>query len=103
MSAFLGACAPAWTGSIGANLGQGKLDGHLAVREAPTGLSAFRAGIREGDEILAIDGHETASMSAADVHSALSGRVGSHVVLKIRRAEQTMLIEVERGPYVTGH
>jgi len=93
-------CTPTWTGSIGANLGQSKADGRLTVRETPPTLAAYRAGLREGDEIVSIDGHDTAGMSATEVHTALSGKVGSRVTVVVRRGDETLRYEVERGPYV---
>lgn len=86
------------TGSIGAVLGKSRSDGRLYVRDAPPGMSAARAGIDVGDEIVAIDGQDVRGMSIDEVHAVLRGKIGTKVVLTIDRSGARREITVERGP-----
>jgi C-terminal processing protease CtpA/Prc len=91
------ACASA-RGSIGAVLAQDKSDGRVTVREAPASMTAARAGIEVGDEVLLIDGRDVRSMSAEAIHLALEGDQGTAVALTILRRGKILRISVDRGP-----
>src|SRR5580704_4908461 len=86
--AMAAACTGA-RGSVGAILGKDVHDGRLYVREVPPGLSAAVAGIRDGDEVIAIDGVPVGDMSPAEVHKRLEGDVGTKVVLLLVRGGET--------------
>jgi carboxyl-terminal processing protease len=64
-------------------------------------MGAARAGIAEGDEIVAIGGKNVDRMSAQEVHEALAGDVGTKVTLTVRRDGQGSPrdVVVERGPF----
>ncbi len=94
----LSGCGSSWKGSIGAVLARDNRDGRVFVREAPPEMAAARAGIRMGDEILAIEGAPIQRMSPDEVHRALSGQVGTRVKISILRAGARSEISVERGP-----
>jgi carboxyl-terminal processing protease len=79
-------------------LGKDVHDGRLFVREVPPGQAAALAGLRDGDEILAIDGEPVSEMTPKEVHLKLEGRVGSKVVLLVTRGGATRKFEVERTP-----
>jgi carboxyl-terminal processing protease len=85
-------------GSVGAILGKDVHTGRLYVREVPPGLASAVAGIRDGDEIIAIDGTPTQDMTPEDVHKRLEGAVGSKVVLLVVREGETKRVEVLRSP-----
>ncbi len=93
-----GGCSTTWTGSVGAVLGKDNVDGRLFIREAPPGMGAARAGIEVGDEVVAIDGKPVGKMTPAEVHDALSGKVGTKVRITLVRAGVTIERNVERGP-----
>lgn len=102
---FAGALAcgssSAWRGSVGAMLGKNHDTGRVYVREVPSDMPAARAGLRPGDEIVAIDGKPVLAMSPDEVHRALAGAVGSKVKLSVHREKADggdVEIEVERGP-----
>lgn len=61
-------------------------------------MGAARAGVRAGDEVVAIDGVSVVAMSAEGVHRAVIGRVGTTVKLTLRRQGQVLDVLVERGP-----
>ncbi len=91
-------CAPPMIGSVGAMLGKDVHNGRLFVREVPPEMAAAQAGVRDGDEVIAVDGVPVAEMSPTEVHHRLEGVVGSKVVLLIVRDGETRKIEVVRGP-----
>ena len=91
-------CAGPIVGSVGAMLGKDVHSGRLFVREVPAGLAAAEAGVREGDEVIAVDGVPVAELSPAEVHQRLEGVVGTKVVLLIVRSGETRRVEVVRGP-----
>jgi C-terminal processing protease CtpA/Prc len=93
-----GGCGSSWQGSVGAILAKDNRDGRLFVREVPPEMGAARAGVRVGDEVVAIDGATVRKMSADDIHSALAGKVGSKVKLTLARDGATIEVSIERGP-----
>lgn len=84
-------------GTIGAVLGQ-QSDGRVFLREVPAGLAAERAGLREGDEVLLIEGRDVRQMTEADIHRALSGDVGEPVRLTLLRGTEVVRVTLERTP-----
>lgn len=61
-------------------------NGWATVVEQPyEGTPALKAGIREGDRIIEVDGVTTKGMSVEEVASRLRGEVGTEVDLKIMR------------------
>ena len=91
-------CAADWAGSVGAVFGKDNHDGRIFVREAPKDMAAARAGLRVDDELLSVNGKLVTGMSSEDVHAALSGKVGTKVVLRVLREGQPLDVVVERGP-----
>jgi carboxyl-terminal processing protease len=83
---------------VGAVLGKDVTSGRLYVREVPPAMGAAAAGIRDGDEVIAIDGEPVGEMSPREVHARLRGGVGTKVVLLIVRDGVTRKVEVQRGP-----
>ena len=90
-------CAPQ-VGSVGAVLGKDVNSGRLYVREVAPAMGAAAAGVRDGDEVIAIDGEPVGDMSPREVHTRLRGGVGTKVVLLIVREGVTRKVEVQRGP-----
>ncbi len=98
LSLLAAGCAPEWTGSVGAVFGRDNLDGRVFVREAPSDMSAAHAGLRVEDELVAIDGRAVRGMSSDEVHAALTGKVGTKVILRVVRSGSMIDVPVERGP-----
>jgi len=88
-----------WPGGIGAVLGYSSAEHRLVVREVPPDSPAARARLLVEDEVLEIDGREVSGMELTEVVEALRGEVGSTVTLRLRRGEEELELEVERGPY----
>ncbi len=62
-------------------------------------MAGYRGGLREGDELVAIDEKPVDRMEAAEVAHALRGRVGTKVNLIVIRGSDRLNITVERGPF----
>ena len=61
------------------------------------GNPAAKAGIREGDTVIAVDGKSTLGLPHEEVSDLISGLGGTTVALTIKRGEETLEIDVERG------
>lgn len=72
------------------------------MREAPSDMTAARAGIEAGDEIVAIDGREVKALSSEEIRKALRGDVGSTVTLTVVRDGMRRDVKVTRGPFAKG-
>lgn len=93
---LLGACGPE-KGTVGAVFAQ-KDDGRLVVHEAPEGLAAHKAGLKEGDEILLVDGMDVRSLDDKALHRVLSGEVDQSVRLTVLRGEEVLRVTLKRTP-----
>jgi C-terminal processing protease CtpA/Prc len=89
----------AWPGGVGAVLRYAASARRLTVHEAPADGAAARAGLRAGDEVLAIDGATVAELPQDAVVARLRGDVGTVVTLRIRRDGVERDVPVERAPY----
>lgn len=70
--------------------------GRVRVIAPVEGAPAFRAGVRPGDELLAVDGHAVEIDGADKVLRRLRGDAGSQVRLKFRRGAATLDIALTR-------
>jgi carboxyl-terminal processing protease len=69
-------------------------DGWPTVVEQPSdGTPALKAGIREGDRIIEVDGVATKGMKVDDVASRLRGEIGTPVNIKIGREGEPQPLE----------
>ncbi|GAA0281397.1 S41 family peptidase [Streptomyces polychromogenes] len=66
-----------WTGRRG--------DGRIEVERVQPDSPAARAGLRAGDRLLSVDGHEVSGLPVADVVARLRGEAGTPVVLGLSR------------------
>jgi C-terminal processing protease CtpA/Prc len=82
-------------GTVGARFGR-DADGHLYAREVPSGLGAANAGMREGDEVILVDGRDVRPLSEADLHTLLSGERGTRVRFTLLRGQESLRLSVER-------
>lgn len=71
-------------------------EGHVLVAAVAHGSEAERAGFREGDEIISVDGVAVATMAAA--RARLSGPLGADVIVMIRRKGVDRSLRVPREP-----
>lgn len=84
------------SGSVGVMLGHNKRTGALTVRDVPSGLAGYKAGLRSGDRIKMIDGHLVDPLDPKRVRELLRGPVGSKVTLTVIRGSEVVHVEVTR-------
>ena len=71
-----------------------KREGGPTVMEPPfEGTPAARAGIREGDKIIEVDGNSTKELTISETAQRLRGEVGTEVNIKIRRVGEEKPLE----------
>jgi carboxyl-terminal processing protease len=58
---------------------------HLVVAEAIENSPASKAGVKTGDEIVAIDGKSTKNMTLENAISLIRGEIGKSITLKVAR------------------
>ena len=77
--------------------------GKIVVHQPFPGSPAWNAGLRRGDAVRAVDGHDTSGMDTADVANLLRGARGTPVSVKIERpgAPDLLTIQVIRGEIQT--
>ena len=64
-----------------------------------SGMAAEKAGVKDGDVILKVDGNDISDIkSSDDALNLLSGKAGEKVVLTVKRGEQILTFEIEREP-----
>jgi carboxyl-terminal processing protease len=69
----------------------------LTVIEAIDNSPALKAGLRSGDEILAIDGKSTLKMTVEDGSKLIRGQVGTTVSLELERPGSKFKIKLTRA------
>ncbi|MCR5003228.1 MAG: S41 family peptidase [Bacteroidales bacterium] len=72
-------------GGIGAIIYKPEKDGNVIINEPYAGSPAARAGLRCGDEIMAIDGETTHGLTSQESSDKMRGKPGTQVVFKIKR------------------
>ncbi len=71
--------------------------GALLVSAVQTGSPADRGGLRTGDEIVFVDGHQVAGQPVQTVLGWLRGPNGSTVAVGLRRATGTAVVTLKRS------
>jgi peroxiredoxin len=83
---------------IGATLIAQKQPAAVKIVDVIPGSPAERAGLEEGDELLAVDGHQVAGINLRKVAQMVSSTHPVPVELRIRRGTETLILEVNRVP-----
>ena len=67
--------------------------------EVISGMAAEKAGVKNGDVVLKVDGNNIShAQSSGDALTLLSGKAGEKVALTVKRGEQILTFEIERVP-----
>ena len=74
-------------GGVGLLIAQDPASGRLVVLAPIKGSPADRAGIKPGDEVLAVDGASTAGMDGEAAAAVLRGEQGSSVMVEVARRQ----------------
>lgn len=90
--------ADKWHGSVDAVLKYRSGDSSTIVYEVAEGTFSAEAGLAVGDVLLAIDGVEVASAPFGKIKAAIRGPVGTVAMLKVKRGDAIVELEVERRP-----
>ena len=72
-------------GGIGAIIFKPDVNGNVLINEPYEGSPAAKAGIRCGDEVVAIDGVSTHGLTSAESSDRMRGKPGTTVVLTIKK------------------
>ncbi len=84
-------------GGIGAIIYKPEVNGNVIINEPYENSPAARAGIRCGDEVLAIDGVSTHGLTSAQSSDRMRGKPGTTVVLTIQKLRgETLDVPVVR-------
>ncbi|HYL16162.1 MAG TPA: redoxin domain-containing protein [Terriglobales bacterium] len=83
---------------IGASLMAQKQPAAVKIGDVIPGSPADSAGVKEGDELLAVDGHQVAGVNLRDIAEMVSSTRPVPVELRIRRGPETLIREVNRMP-----
>lgn len=84
-------------GGIGAVIYKPDVNGNVIINEPYENSPAARAGLRCGDEVLAIDGVSTHGLTSAESSERMRGKPGTTVVLTVKKLRgDTQDIPVER-------
>ena len=79
-------------GGIGALIQD--IDKKITVTEPYMGFAAYKAGLRAGDEIIAVNGMSVVGKKTEDITTMLKGQAGTPISLKIIRFGQTTPTEL---------
>lgn len=71
-------------------------EGRTSIASVQPGSPAGRAGVRVGDELIAVAGVRTAGRSVADVVAALRGSPGDAVTVAVRRGGHSRVLRLRR-------
>jgi carboxyl-terminal processing protease len=82
---------------IGVRLEVNEQTKRLTVVEPIENSPASKAGIRSGDEVLAIDGKSTKGMTVEDASNLIRGEAGTKITLKINRNAQLLSLNLVRA------
>jgi len=78
-----------------------RVDERVEVTSVVPGSAAAQAGIRTGDEIVAVDGRRTAGGTVASVVGAMRGSAGTKATVEIRRGVAVRRLVLRRSDVVT--
>ena len=79
-------------GGIGATVND--INGKIIIADPYEGFSAYKAGLRAGDQIVGVNGINVDGKKSDDIGNLLKGQAGTSLKLKILKAGQTTPVEI---------
>jgi carboxyl-terminal processing protease len=79
-------------GGVGATVND--VNGKIMVTDPYEGFSAFKAGIRAGDQIVGVNGVNVEGRRTDDISNLLKGQAGTQVKLRLRKPGQAEPVEI---------
>lgn len=70
------------------------IDGKIIISDPYEGFSAFKAGLRSGDQIIGVNNINVESKRSDEISNLLKGQAGTPLKLKVLKAGQTLPIEL---------
>lgn len=95
--AFSESMAPVRFAGVGVVVQTNPADGVTSVFDVTADGPAQRAGVRQDDVLLAVDGKATHGLATRDISKLLRGTPGTLAQLELRRGEQTLSLTVTRA------
>ena len=86
---------------IGVTLARPVIENELVISKVIRNAPAYKAGLLDGDAIIAIDGQSVHGLSLETVTDRIKGESGTDVTVTVRRGEEVLDVTVTRGPVVT--
>lgn len=72
-------------------------DGYVHVLRVEAGSPALDAGMKSGDQIVAVEGQDIGGQTLDEVKNKIRGKEGTPVTLTVRRGEETLELTIIRG------
>lgn len=82
-------------GGIGALIYKPDTEGNVIINEPYAGSPAAKAGLRCGDEIMAIDGTSTHGLTASESSEKMRGKPGTKVTFKVKKVYTGDILDVK--------
>src|ERR1043165_10152668 len=79
-------------GGIGATVNE--INGKILIADPYEGFSAYKAGLRAGDQLIAVNGNNVEGKRTDDISNLLKGQAGTPVKLKLRKPGEAAPVEV---------
>jgi hypothetical protein len=83
-------------GGIGCAIDRDTASQNIIIKKIFPGLPAAKAGLREGDIIIAIEDHSTYRMPLPKATKLMHGSIGTTLSLQIKRANDTFKVSMRR-------
>lgn len=79
-----------------------RITGGILISEVMPGGSAYSAGLKMGDKLIAVEGKDVTSLSVNEVSAKVRGENGTYVKLTVERNGEKIEFNVMRAPVTAG-
>ena len=87
-----------WTGSIDAVFRYRANDHSTVIHQVRPGSYSDKAGLKQGDVVLAVDGKDVTTAGYEILRAALRGPVGTEAKITVQRGDKILDFKIERRP-----